>query len=332
MKTLIIAEAGVNHNGSILLAKKLIDIASSSGADIVKFQTFKAENLVTKKTKQANYQKRNDKSKNQFEMLKKLELSNNDFRTLFKYANKKNIEFLSTAFDIETLDFLHNLGQKRFKIPSGEINNLPYLRHVAKFKKEVILSTGMASMNEIKIAVNILKKNGLLLNKISILHCTSAYPAPFEEVNLMAMQKIQSILKTRIGYSDHTLGIEVSLAAVALGATIIEKHFTLNNKMKGPDHKASIDPFMLKALVRSIRNIEKSIGNPKKIPSKAEYENILIVRKSIVAKQKIKIGEKFTENNITTKRPANGLSPMFWDQIIGKISDRDYKKDDFIKI
>jgi N,N'-diacetyllegionaminate synthase len=332
VKTLIIAEAGVNHNGSILLAKKLIDIASSSGADIVKFQTFKAENLVTKKTKQANYQKRNDKSKNQFEMLKKLELSNNDFRTLFKYANKKNIEFLSTAFDIETLDFLHNLGQKRFKIPSGEINNLPYLRHVAKFKKEVILSTGMASMNEIKIAVNILKKNGLLLNKISILHCTSAYPAPFEEVNLMAMQKIQSILKTRIGYSDHTLGIEVSLAAVALGATIIEKHFTLNNKMKGPDHKASIDPFMLKALVRSIRNIEKSIGNPKKIPSKAEYENILIVRKSIVAKQKIKIGEKFTENNITTKRPANGLSPMFWDQIIGKISDRDYKKDDFIKI
>jgi len=332
MKTLIIAEAGVNHNGSLLLAKKLIDIAKISGADIVKFQTFKAENLVTKKAKQAKYQKKNIKSENQFEMLKKLELSDKNFIELFQYASKKRIEFLSTAFDIDGLNFLNKLGQKRFKIPSGEINNLPYLRHIAKFKKEVILSTGMANINEIEVAIKILKNNGLSLKKISLLHCTTAYPTPYKDVNLSAIKKIKSIFKTKVGYSDHTAGIEVSLAAVAMGASIIEKHFTLNKGMVGPDHKASISKLELLQLVNSIRNIEKSIGTSKKNLTGSEKENLLIARKSIVAKLAIKKGEIFTEDNITTKRPANGLSPMLWDKVIGSIANRNYKPDDFIKL
>ena len=332
MRTLIIAEAGVNHNGNISTAKKLIDLASQSGADIVKFQTFKAKDLVTKNAEQANYQKINDKSKNQFTMLERLELTEKEFKELAKYSHRKNIEFLSTAFDIQGLDFLNKLGQKRFKVPSGEIDNLPYLRHIAKFKKEVIISSGMATLKEINVAIKILKNNGLPSKMITVLHCTTAYPTPFDEANLLAIKKIKSEFNIKVGYSDHTLGIEASLAAVALGATIIEKHFTLDNRMQGPDHKASINKAELFLLVESIRNIEKALGVEDKKITKSEKPNILIVRKSIVAKFKIKKGKKITEQNITTKRPAKGMSPMLWDKVIGKISRRDYEPDDFIKL
>jgi N,N'-diacetyllegionaminate synthase len=325
-KTFIIAEAGVNHNGSIELAKKLIDVAVDAKCDAVKFQTFKAENVISKKAKKAQYQEQTTgASESQLEMVKKLELSFDQFRELKKYCEQKKIMFLSTPFDHESIDFLASLGMKIFKIPSGEITNLPYLRKINSLKTEVILSTGMANLAEIAAALKILKNCC-----VTILHANTEYPTPFEDVNLRAMKTIADKFKTKIGYSDHSLGIEVPVAAVALGASIIEKHFTLDQNMEGPDHKASLNPQQLKEMVVSIRNIEKSLGNGKKIPSKSETKNIAIARKSIIAKRAIKKGEIFSEKNLTVKRPGNGISPMKWDEIIGTKAKKNYEEDDLI--
>ena len=326
MKTFIIAEAGVNHNGSINLAKKLVDIAQEAGCDAIKFQTFKSENLTSKKAKKANYQNiTTNADESQLEMLKKLELSYDEFKELQNYCNIKGIMFLSTPFELESIDFLASLNMPIFKIPSGEITNLPYLRKINSLKKKVILSTGMSNLDEIQEALNILKDC-----EISLLHCTTEYPCPYEDVNLKAIQAMKEKFNLEIGYSDHTQGIEISLAAVAMGATIIEKHFTLDKKMEGPDHQASLEPNELKELVKSIRNIEKAIGNGKKEPVQSEIKNIEIARKSIVAKCPIKKGEKFTEENLTTKRPATGISPMKWDEIVGSVAKKDYQEDEVI--
>lgn len=324
--TFIIAEAGVNHNGSIELAKKLIDVASSCGCDAVKFQTFKSENLVSKIAQKADYQKQTtDSDESQLEMIKKLELSYDDFKELQKYCNKKNIMFLSTPFDIESIDFLNSLNMPIFKVPSGEITNLPYLRKINSLKKKIILSTGMSTIDEIADALSILKDY-----EVSLLHCTTEYPCLFEEVNLNAIQTLKDKFNLETGYSDHTAGIEVSIAAVAMGATIIEKHFTLDKNMEGPDHKASLEPNELKELVKSIRNVELAIGDGVKKPTKSELKNIQIARKSIVAKRDIKKGEIFSEQNLTTKRPAMGISPMKWDEIIGGVAKKDYQEDELI--
>lgn len=331
VKTLIIAEAGVNHNGSIELAHRLIDAAKDSGADIVKFQTFKAEKIISKNAQKADYQKNdtnNDES--QLDMIKKLELDVDAHLDLINYCKEKEIEFLSTPFDLDSIELLHNLGIKRFKIPSGEITNYPYLKRIAEYNKQIIMSTGMADMNEIKAALKVLLKNGTEKSKISILHCNTEYPTPFEDVNLNAMLTIGKTLKCPIGYSDHSLGIEVPIAAVSLGATIIEKHFTLDKKLPGPDHKASLEPHELKAMVSAIRNIEKALGNGIKVPSASEVKNKIIARKSIVALKNISKDEKFSEKNITVKRPGNGISPMRWNEIIGKKAKRDYNQDDLI--
>ncbi|MDR1475350.1 MAG: N-acetylneuraminate synthase [Holosporales bacterium] len=326
IKTLIIAEAGVNHNGSIDLAKKLIDEAIRSDCDIVKFQTFKTENVVSKIADKAEYQKKyTGASENQQQMLKKLELSLDNFRELKKYCDSRRIMFASTAFDTESLDFLAELGVVFFKIPSGEITNLPLLRKAASYGKEIVLSTGMANIEEIAAALNILRSC-----KVSLLHCTTEYPCPYSDVNLRAIQTLKDKFSLEAGYSDHTEGIEVSIAAVAMGATIIEKHFTLDKNMTGPDHKASLDPNELSQMVRAIRNIERAIGDGEKIPSRSELKNVPIVRKSIIAKHNIKKGEAFSEENLTTKRPGNGVSPMKWDAIIGTIAKKDYQEDDLI--
>jgi N,N'-diacetyllegionaminate synthase len=332
--TIIIAEAGVNHNGSLEIAKKLIEIAAEAGADFVKFQTFKANKLVTKFAQKAEYQSLNYKDGDdlQFNMLKKLELTESDHFVLIEHSKKNGIKFLSTGFDEESIDFLDNLGMPFFKIPSGEINNLPYLRHIAKKRKPVILSTGLADIEEIKDALDILTIGGLSLDQITVLHCTTEYPAPFNEVNLSAMNQIEKMFKVNIGYSDHTEGIEVSLAAVAMGAKVIEKHFTIDKKMEGPDHKASLDPSELFALVKGIRNIEISIGDGIKMPTSSELKNKSIARKSIVAKKIIKKGDTITEDIITVKRPGTGLSPMLWDKIINTVSTRDYNPDDQIEL
>ena len=331
MSVFIIAEAGVNHNGSIDLAKKLIDVASAAGADAVKFQTFKAKNLATKSSEKANYQKNTTNQKEtQFNMLKKLELSKEMHLELINYSKNKDIKFLSSPFDHDSIELLKDLGLEIFKIPSGEITNLPYLRHIGKLNKKIILSTGMSNIDEVKNALDILFSSGTKKNNITVLHANTEYPTQMEDVNLKAMVIMGKELNVNFGYSDHTLGIEVDIAAVALGASIIEKHFTLNCNMEGPDHKASLEPDQLNKMVISIRNIEKALGNGIKKPSKSELPNIQIVRKSIIAKTKIKKGEILNENNLAVKRPGGGISPMKWDEIIGTKAIKDYNEDELL--
>ncbi|ACO03060.1 MAG TPA: N-acetylneuraminate synthase [Persephonella sp.] len=333
MRVFIIAEAGVNHNGSIDLAKKLIDIAVDSGADAVKFQTFKAENLVNLYAEMAEYQKKNlGKTKSQLDMLKELELSFNDFEELKSYCDKRGITFLSTPFDIESARFLKELGLDIFKIGSGEITNYPLLKEIGSYRKKVILSTGMADLGEIEDALDVLIENGTEKKDITVLHCNTEYPTPYEDVNLRAMLTIKEAFKVKVGYSDHTTGIEIPVAAAALGASVIEKHFTVDRDLPGPDHKASLEPDELKAMVRAIRNVEKALGDGIKKPSRSEIKNIPVARKSIVAKRDIKKGEIFTEENLTVKRPGTGISPMRWNEIIGKKAPRDFKKDEVINI
>lgn len=330
-KVFIIAEAGVNHNGKKELAKKLIDVASEAGADAVKFQTFKTENLVSKNAQKAEYQKQTtNKEESQFEMIKKLELDVDTHKELISYAQEKNIMFLSTPFDHDSIELLDDLGLEIFKIPSGEITNLPYLRQIGKLNKKVILSTGMADIGEIEDALDILISYGTKKENIIVLHANTEYPTPMEDVNLKAMVTIGNTFDIKFGYSDHTLGIEVPTAAVAMGAYCIEKHFTLDKTMEGPDHKASLEPDELKAMVRAIRNIEKALGSTLKKPSKSEAKNKEIVRKSIVAKTEIKVGEVFTEDKLAIKRPGNGISPMQWDEIICTFAQKDYKEDELI--
>lgn len=330
-RTLIIAEAGVNHNGSLEIAKKLVDEAFESGADIIKFQTFISENVISRFADKAEYQKINDpNSENQLEMVKKLELSFYDFLKLEEYCMVKGIEFMSTPFDFESIEFLNTIGMKRWKIPSGEITNLPYLIKIARFNQPVILSTGMSTIEEIETAVNILRNNGV--SDLTVLHCTTEYPAPVTDVNLYAMLTIKEKFGVRVGYSDHTIGIEVPIAAVVLGATVIEKHFTLDKNMEGPDHKASLEPHELKEMVDAIRNVEKALGDGVKQPAESERKNMVIARKSVVAKTQIRKGELFTEQNLTVKRPGNGISPMKWFDIIGQKAIRDFQEDELIEI
>jgi N-acetylneuraminate synthase len=320
-KVLIIAEAGVNHNGSIEMAKRLIDAAVDAGVDYVKFQTFKTENLVSAVAKKADYQIKNLKdssSDSQFEMLKKLELNKEQHLELIAYCIEKKIRFLSTAFDLESIDLLASLGIALFKIPSGEITNLPYLKKIGVLNKQVIVSTGMCVMSEISDAINVLVKAGTEKEKISVLHCTTDYPTAMQDVNLNAMLAIQKQLNVPIGYSDHTLGIEVPVAAVAMGATIIEKHFTLDKNLSGPDHKASLEPHELKAMVAAIRNIEKALGTFEKQPSEAEKKNMLVARKSIHLSKNLSSNHIITENDVTMKRPGDGISPMMMDKVIGR--------------
>ncbi len=331
---LIIAEAGVNHNGSIKMAKQLIDVATEAGADIVKFQTFKAGKLVSKAARQAEYQKANLKNMDdsQYNMLKKLELDEAMHIELIDYCQQKGITFLSTGFDEESVDMLDRLGVPFYKIPSGEITNKPYLQHIARKLKPVVISTGMADLNEIKEALDVLTGEGLDLSMITVLHCNTEYPTPMEDVNLKAMLTIKETFKVKVGYSDHTKGIEVAIAAVAMGAEVIEKHFTLDRNLPGPDHKASLEPDELKAMVSAIRNIELALGDGVKKASKSEIKNITIVRKSIVAIKEIKKGEIFSTQNIAAKRPGNGISPMRWDEIIGEKAIKEFKPDDLIEI
>jgi N,N'-diacetyllegionaminate synthase len=331
MSVFIIAEAGVNHNGSIKLAKELIDVAVESGADAVKFQTFKAESLVSKTAEKADYQKKNtDASESQFDMIKKLELNVSTHKELLAYCQEKGIMFLSTPFDHDSINLLSDLGLQIFKIPSGEITNLPYLRHIGSLRKKVVLSTGMSNLQEVKDALAILINTGTLKENITVLHANTMYPTPLEDVNLNAMLTIQQECGVAVGYSDHTLGIEVDIAAVAMGASIIEKHFTLDKTMDGPDHKASLEPEELKAMVSCIRNIEKALGDYEKKPSPSESINIDIARKSIVCNQVIKKGDMLSVKNITIKRPGTGISPMAWDKIIGTVATKDYQMDDLI--
>lgn len=331
MSVFIIAEAGVNHNGSIDVAKKLIDEASNAGADAVKFQTFKAKDLVSKKAQKAEYQKRaTDKKESQFDMIKKLELNVEMHKELISYCNSKNIMFLSSPFDHDSINLLDKLGLSIFKIPSGEITNLLYLRHIGRLNKKVILSTGMADINEIKDALDTLISNGTKKENITVLHANTMYPTPLKDVNLRAMLTIGNTFDIAFGYSDHTLGIEVDIAAVAMGAKCIEKHFTLDSTMEGPDHKASLEPVELKSMVRAIRNIEVALGSSIKKPSNSERPNIQVVRKSIVAKKNIKKGDILCEKNLVIKRPGNGISPMRWDDIIGTNATKNYSEDELI--
>lgn len=330
----IIAEAGVNHNGDIELAKQLIDVAADAGADAIKFQTFKTENIVASTHAKADYQKKaGNPEESQAKMLKKLELTWDAFRELNLYTKQKGIQFLSTAFDKDSTNFLEDLNVPLHKIPSGEITNLPYLRYLGGLGKPIIISTGMASLGEIEEALTILYNSGVKTDDITILHCNTEYPTPFSDVNLKAMLTIRSAFPgIQIGYSDHTLGTEVSIAAVAMGATIIEKHFTLDCNMDGPDHQSSLEPNQLKHMINAIRNIEQSLGNGWKRPSQSEIKNIRIARRSIIASTFIRKGEKFTEFNITTKRAGFGISPMKWDEILGQISPRDFGADECIKL
>jgi N,N'-diacetyllegionaminate synthase len=329
----IIAEAGVNHNGSIELAYELIDVASESGADAVKFQTFKAENLVSKNAEKAEYQKQTtDASESQFDMIKKLELDANTHKELMTYCQEKNIIFLSTPFDHDSIDLLNNLGLKIFKIPSGEITNLPYLEKIGSLDKQVILSTGMSNLEEVGDALAILIDAGTSKDNITVLHANTMYPTPVSDVNLNAMLTIGEEFNVNYGYSDHTLGIEVDIAAVAMGASVIEKHFTLCKTMDGPDHRASLEPDELKAMILAIRNIEQALGDGVKAPSSSEAPNTESARKSIIAKVNINKGEIFNEDNVTTKRPATGISPMKWYDVIGKVSTKDYDMDDKIEL
>ncbi len=329
-RTLIIAEAGVNHNGSLQMAKKLVDAAKDCGADIVKFQTAKLDSLVSKSANMADYQKKNTGvEESQKDMLSKLLLSFEDFVELARYCKEVGIQFLSTPFDIESIRFLNDM-QDIWKVPSGEITNYPYLVEIGKTKKKVILSTGMAEIDEIQAAIDVLNENGA--NDITILHCTTEYPAPIKDVNLNVMQTMRETFGYPVGYSDHTQGIEVDLAAVALGATVIEKHFTIDRNLPGPDHKASLEPDELKAMVAGIRKIELALGSKEKRPSEVELKNRLVARKSIVAKIVIKAGEELTEDNITTKRPGSGINPMQWNEVIGTKAIRDFEEDELIEL
>lgn len=330
-RVFIIAEAGVNHNGSLELAKKLIDVACEAGADAVKFQTFKADKLVSKKAQKAEYQKETTNSaESQYDMIKKLELDEIAHHELIAYCKLKNILFLSTPFDHESIALLHRLQMPIFKIPSGEITNLPYLRQIGGLGKEVILSTGMATLKEVEDALAVLLNAGTHKEKITVLHATTEYPCPVDEVNLKAMQTIHNAFDVKVGYSDHTKGIEIPIAAVAMGACVIEKHFTLDKTLEGPDHKASLEPHEFIAMVKAIRNVEKALGNGVKIPTLSESKNKSIGRKTIVAKCSIQQGEVFTENNLAIKRAGNGISPMLWDDIIGMIAEKNYQEDELI--
>ena len=331
MSVFIIAEIGVNHNGDLNLAKKMILEAKKAGVDAVKFQSFKADKLVSKDAKKADYQIKNtEKDESQYNMIKKLELTEQDHIYLKNICDEENIKFLSSPFDIESAELLISLGIDTVKIPSGEITNLPYLEAIGKIYKNIILSTGMSNLEEVKEAINILNKYGE--KNITVLHCNTEYPTPMEDVNLMAIKTMENELKLPIGYSDHTDGIEVAIGAVAIGATVIEKHFTLDKNLEGPDHKASLEPNELKQMVDCIRNIEKALGNGIKIPSKSEQKNIVIARKSIVAKCAISKGEKFTEDNLAIKRPGDGISPMKWYDVLGQVAKRDFFEDERIEL
>jgi N,N'-diacetyllegionaminate synthase len=332
-KVFIIAEAGVNHNGSVEIAKKMIDAAVISGVDAIKFQTFKVEKLVSVAAPKAQYQMENaSASETQFEMLKKLQLPSDSLQELFRYCQEKDILFLSSPFDGESLDMLVDLGMNIIKIPSGELTNLPYLRKIGRLNKRLIVSTGMAYLAEIKDALRILMESGAKKENITILHCNTQYPTPVDDVNLNAIISIKDAFHVNVGYSDHTPGIEIAIAAVALGASVIEKHFTLDRHMDGPDHRASLEPDELKAMVVAIRNVEKAFGNGLKGPSPSELQNRNIVRKSIIALKDIKKGDLFTKDNITTKRPATGISPFEWDIVIGKVAKRDFAEDELIEL
>ncbi len=330
-RSIIIAEAGVNHNGDVELARQLIDAAASAGADFVKFQTFSADRQVTRSAKKADYQTQTtDSDESQLEMLRRLELTEPMHRQLIAHCATRNVGFLSTGFDIESVDLLASLGQDYFKVPSGEITNLPYLRHIGRFGKAVILSTGMSTLGEIEAAIDVFEQEGTPRAKITVLHCTTEYPAPMSEVNLRAMQSIQSAFGVEVGYSDHTRGIEVAIAAVAMGATVIEKHFTIDRKLPGPDHQSSLEPAELTNMVAAIRNVETALGDGIKRLTPSEARNKSVVRKSLVASRAIKCGEVFTAENLTTKRPGTGISSMRWDEFIGKKALRDFSADELI--
>jgi len=330
---LIIAEAGVNHNGDLALAKQLIDAAAEAGADLVKFQTFSADRLATRQAKKADYQSvTTGNSETQHQMLSRLEISANMHHELIAYCAIRNIGFFSTGFDIESVNFLMSLGINHFKIPSGEITNLPYLRHIGQFSKPVIISTGMATMGDIEAAIDVLEQAGTVRSLITVLHCTTEYPTPMAEVNLRAMQSMQASFGVAVGYSDHTAGIEVSIAAAALGATVIEKHFTLDRNLPGPDHKASLEPDELKAMVSAIRNVEIALGDGIKRLTPSEARNKPVARKSLVASKSIKVGEVLSAENITTKRPGTGISPMTWDAVMGRKAVRDFTVDELIEL
>jgi len=331
MSVLIIAEAGVNHNGNLDLALKMVDEAKRAGADIVKFQTAIPEKVISKYADKAEYQKKTTgNEESQLEMCKRIHLKLSDYDIIKKYCEEVGIEFLSTPFDLESIDYLEKLGMRLWKIPSGEITNLPYLIKIAKTGKPVIMSTGMSDLNEVEEAVNVLKKGGA--GEITLLHCTTEYPAPFESVNLRAMNTLREKVGTEVGYSDHTVGFEVAVAAAVLGASVIEKHFTLNHNMEGPDHKASLEPEEFEVMVNNIRMIEKALGDGVKQPAEAEKKNIVIARKSIVAAKDIKKGEIFTEDNIIVKRPGSGISPMRWFEVLGTEAVRDFGEDELIEL
>ena len=332
-RTLIIAEAGVNHNGDLDMARKLIDVATEAGADLVKFQTFSADRLVTDTAKKADYQSQSSViNESQHDMLLHLELTSEMHQQLIAHCAVQNIGFFSTGFDRESVDLLVSLGQNRFKIPSGEITNLPFLRHIGRFGKPLIMSTGMATLGEIEAAIDVLEQAGTPRANMTVLHCTTEYPTSMADVNLRAMQSIHHAFGVEVGYSDHTLGIEVAVAAVALGASVIEKHFTLDRNLPGPDHKASLEPSELKAMVSAIRNIELALGDGIKRLTASEAKNKPSARKSLVAIQSIKAGELFTEQNITAKRPGSGISPMHWDEVVGKKALRDFGIDALIEL
>jgi len=332
-KTLIIAEAGVNHNGDLELAKQIVKAAANAGADLVKFQTFTAERLAIDSAPKADYQNQTtDQKQSQFAMLRQLELTAEMHEQLIVYCSKQGIGFFSTGFDLQSVDYLASLGADRFKIPSGEITNLPYLRHVGAFGKPLILSTGMATLGEIEAALDACEIAGTPRSRITVLHCNTEYPTPMQDVNLRAMCSIRDVFGVAVGYSDHTLGIEVPIAAVALGATVIEKHLTLDRNLAGPDHKASLEPDEFAAMVRVIRNIEQAMGDGIKRPSPSESKNKSIARKSLVAARSIKAGERFTPENLTAKRPGTGVSPMRWDEVMGRTATRDYGSDEMIEL
>lgn len=331
MHTVIIAEAGVNHNGSLDLAYKLVDVAKEAGADIVKFQTGMPEKVTSRFAEKAEYQKATTgDGESQLDMIRKLAFPYEDYALIKKYCEEKGIQFLSTPFELSSIDFLDSLDMNVWKIPSGEITNLPYLIRIAQTGKDIILSTGMSTMEEVETAYYLLKDNGA--GEITLLHCTTEYPAPYESVNLSAMLTMKEKFGCKVGYSDHTQGIEVSVAAVAMGASVIEKHFTLDKNMEGPDHKASLEPNELEAMIKAIRNVEKSMGTGVKVVAEAEKKNIAIARKSIVAAKNISKGELFTNENLTTKRPGNGISPMLWNEVLGTRASRDFQEDELIEL
>ncbi len=330
-KVFIIAEAGVNHNGSMALARKLVDAAAAAGADAVKFQTFRTASLVRRDAPKATYQKTTTAAdESQFDMIRKLELDEGAHRELMDHCRRHNILFLSSPFDLKSIELLDSLGVEIFKIPSGEITNLPYLRRIGQLNKRTILSTGMADLAEVAAALHILTGSGTPPSQTTLLHCNTEYPTPMEDVNLRAMATLKKTFGMPVGYSDHTLGIEISIAAVALGASVIEKHFTLDRNMEGPDHKASLEPEELKAMVIAIRNVAKALGDGIKRPSPSEEKNMPIARKSIVAARPIRCGEMLTEENLAAKRPATGINPMQWDKILGTRAIKDFDPDETI--